>query len=47
MRTEVPGLFSAGTIRSRSTGRAAEAAADAVKAAEFAAHYIADGGWRA
>jgi len=47
MRTEVPGLFSAGTIRSRSTSRAAEAAADAVKAAEFAAHYIADGGWRA
>jgi len=46
MRTEIPGLLSAGTVRSGSTGRAVDAAADAVKAAATAARYIADNEWR-
>jgi thioredoxin reductase (NADPH) len=46
MRTEFPGLLSVGTVRAGSTGRARDAAADAVKAAEAATHYIADSAWQ-
>jgi len=42
MRTEIPGLLSVGTVRAGSTGRARDAAADAVKAVESATRYIAD-----
>jgi thioredoxin reductase (NADPH) len=45
MRTELPGLFAAGIVRSDSSGQAAGAAGDGTAAA-FAAHrYLTDGVW--
>jgi len=45
MRTELPGLFAAGTIRADTAGRAAEAARDGEIAANAANRYVADGIW--
>jgi thioredoxin reductase (NADPH) len=46
MRTTLPGLFAAGTIRQNTTNRAAPSAQDGEKAASAAALYIDDGVWR-
>ena len=46
MRTEMPGLLSAGTVRAGTSGRAAGAAEDAAAAAQAAANYIKDGDWQ-
>jgi thioredoxin reductase (NADPH) len=45
MRTRVPGLLAAGTVRSASTGRAAAAAGDGASAALAADRYLTDGTW--
>lgn len=47
MRTGIPGLLAAGTVRSASTGRAAAAAGDGAGAALAADRYLTDGQWRA
>ena len=47
MRSSVPGLFAAGTVRSGSAGRAAAAAGDGAIAALSADQYVRDGQWRA
>jgi thioredoxin reductase (NADPH) len=46
MRTSLPGLLAAGTVRSGSTGRAAAAAGDGATAAVCADQYLRDGTWR-
>ncbi len=46
MRTERPGLFAAGTVRSGSPGRAASSAGDGVTAAIAIDRFLADGAWR-
>jgi thioredoxin reductase (NADPH) len=46
MRTRMPGLLAAGTVRSASTGRAAAAAGDGASAALAADRYLTDGCWR-
>ncbi len=43
MRTSLPGLFAAGTVRSGSAGRAASAAGDGTAAAVSADQYLRDG----
>ena len=45
MRSGVPGLFAAGTVRSGSAGRAASAAGDGATAALSADRYLKDGTW--
>lgn len=45
-RTELPGLFAAGTIRAHSPCRAASAAGDGAAAAVAADRFLADGCWR-
>jgi thioredoxin reductase (NADPH) len=45
MRTRMPGLLAAGTVRSASTGRAAAAAGDGASAALAADRYLTDGTW--
>jgi len=45
MRTDVRGLFAAGTVRARSAGRAASAAGDGATAALSADRYLKDGTW--
>jgi thioredoxin reductase (NADPH) len=45
MRSRVPGLFAAGTVRSGSAGRAASAAGDGATAALSADRYLRDGTW--
>lgn len=45
MRTDVPGLFAAGTVRSGSAGRAASAAGDGAAAALSVDRYLRDGAW--
>ena len=45
MRTAVPGVFAAGTVRARSAGRAASAAGDGAVAALGADRYLRDGIW--
>ena len=45
MRTSMPGLFAAGTVRSASAGRAAAAAGDGAMAAVAADRYLKDGAW--
>ena len=47
MRTCLPGLFAAGTVRSGSAGRAASAAGDGATAAIAADRHLIDGAWRA
>jgi len=47
MRTSLPGLFAAGTVRSGSAGRAAAAAGDGAIAAVSADRYVRDGTWLA
>lgn len=47
MRSRVPGLFAAGTVRSASAGRAAAAAGDGAIAAVGADRYLRDGIWPA
>jgi thioredoxin reductase (NADPH) len=47
MRTRLPGLLAAGTVRSRSSGRAAAAAGDGATAAVSADTYIREGTWLA
>ena len=47
MRSTLPGLFAAGTVRSGSAGRAAAAAGDGATAAVSADQYVKDGKWRA
>ena len=46
MRTALPGLLAAGTIRQGTQGRAASSAEDGEKAASTAAAYLSDGMWR-
>ena len=46
MRSALPGLFAAGTVRSGSAGRAAAAAGDGAAAAVGADRYVRDGTWR-
>jgi thioredoxin reductase (NADPH) len=46
MRTNVPGLLAAGTVRSGSAGRAAAAAGDGAAAAVAADQYLKDGRWQ-
>ena len=46
MRSSLPGLFAAGTVRSGSPGRAASAAGDGATAAVGADRYVRDGTWR-
>ncbi len=46
MRSRLPGLFAAGTVRSGSVGRAASAAGDGATAAVAADRYLSDGAWR-
>jgi thioredoxin reductase (NADPH) len=46
MRSSLPGLFAAGTVRSGSAGRAASAAGDGSSAAVAADVYLRDGAWR-
>jgi thioredoxin reductase (NADPH) len=46
MRSSVPGLLAAGTVRSGSAGRAASAAGDGATAALSADQYLKDGTWR-
>jgi thioredoxin reductase (NADPH) len=45
MRTELPGVFAAGIVRSGSAGRAVAAAGDAGTAVVTAERYLADGDW--
>jgi len=45
MRTPLPGLFAAGTIRQRTQGRAAQAAKDGETAASAADRYLKNGVW--
>jgi thioredoxin reductase (NADPH) len=45
MRSSVPGLFAAGTVRSGSAGRAAAAAGDGATAAVGVDQYVRDGAW--
>jgi thioredoxin reductase (NADPH) len=45
MRSSLPGLFAAGTVRSGSVGRAAAAAGDGATAAVSADQYVKDGKW--
>lgn len=45
MRTSLPGVFAAGTVRSASAGRAAAAAGDGGTAAVGADRYVRDGKW--
>jgi thioredoxin reductase (NADPH) len=45
MRTPLPGLFAAGTIRQDTKGRAAAAAKDGETAAAGAVTYLTDGAW--
>jgi thioredoxin reductase (NADPH) len=47
MRTDVPGLCAAGTVRSGSAGRAVASAGDGASAALAADRYLSDGMWRA
>jgi thioredoxin reductase (NADPH) len=47
MRSSLPGLFAAGTVRSGSPGRAASAAGDGATAAVGADRYMREGTWRA
>jgi thioredoxin reductase (NADPH) len=47
MRSRVPGLLAAGTVRSGSAGRAAAAAGDGATAALSADRYLKDGRWSA
>ena len=46
MRTRLPGLFAAGTVRSGTAGRAVSAAGDGALAAVAADRYLKDGTWR-
>jgi len=46
MRSRLPGLFAAGTVRSGSAGRAASAGGDGATAAVAADRYLSDGAWR-
>jgi thioredoxin reductase (NADPH) len=46
MRSSLPGLFAAGTVRSGSAGRAAAAAGDGSTAAVSADQYLRNGKWR-
>jgi thioredoxin reductase (NADPH) len=46
MRSSLPGLFAAGTVRSGSVGRAASAAGDGATAALGADRYLRDGRWQ-
>ena len=46
MRTAVPGIFAAGTVRAGSAGRAASAAGDGAVAAVSADLYLKDGIWQ-
>ena len=46
MRSRLPGLFAAGTVRSGSAGRAASAAGDGATAAVAADRYLSDDTWR-
>jgi thioredoxin reductase (NADPH) len=46
MRTELPGVCGAGTVRSGSFGRAASSAGDGATAAIAIDRYLADGTWR-
>jgi len=46
MRSRVPGLLAAGTVRSESAGRAASAGGDGATAAVAADRYLSDGAWR-
>jgi thioredoxin reductase (NADPH) len=45
LRTNQPGLFAAGTVRSGSAGRAASAAGDGAAAALSVDRYLGDGAW--
>jgi thioredoxin reductase (NADPH) len=45
MRTDLPGVFAAGIVRSGSAGRAVAAAGDAATALVAAQRYLADGDW--
>lgn len=45
MRTALPGLFAAGTVRAGSAGQAVAAAADGAAAAKAAQRYLTDGAW--
>lgn len=45
MRSTLPGLFAAGTVRAGSAGRAASAAGDGATAAVSADRYLSDGKW--
>jgi thioredoxin reductase (NADPH) len=47
MRTDVPGLCAAGTVRSGCAGRAVASAGDGASAALAADRYLSDGMWRA
>jgi thioredoxin reductase (NADPH) len=47
LRSVLPGLFAAGTVRSGSAGRAAAAAGDGAAAAVGADRYLTDGAWPA
>lgn len=47
MRTRLPGVFAAGTVRAGSAGRAVSAAGDGALAAVAADRYLADRRWRA
>ena len=47
MRSRLPGLLVAGTVRGGSVGRAASAAGDGMTAAVAADRYLSDGIWRA
>jgi thioredoxin reductase (NADPH) len=47
MRSSLPGLLAAGTVRSASAGRAAAAAGDGAVAAVTADRYLQDGAWPA
>ena len=46
MRSRLPGLFAAGTVRSGSAGRSASAAGDGATAAVAADRYLSHGAWR-
>jgi thioredoxin reductase len=45
MRTKLPGLFAAGTVRQGTRGRAASAAEDGENAADAAGRYLNNGEW--
>lgn len=46
LRTALPGLFAAGTLRQGTEGRAASSAEDGETAAKAAGRYLSDGTWR-